>query len=189
MTGDPMTRTCIVFFTVLAISCALVTAGCVSHQFVEKNSTEITVSPSTISADLDQQNDWAYQYRNNLTPAQKKIPAELLPIIDPNYPKEHIHITKKDLAAGQFFIPAEKASQKFNISEYQAQEDGGEIYVHIDLQPTASLDVIDPYATDIPIKNEEWDFVGGWVGLNNLEKIASLPDVKEIKLPSPAVTY
>jgi hypothetical protein len=187
MTGDPMTRTCIVFFTVLAIIGTLVAAGCVSHPLTENNSTKITVPPSTIST--DRQNDWVYQYEKNLSPAQKKIPAELHQIIDPNFPQEHRFFTEKDLTAGYRFMPAEDASQRFNISESQALEHGGEIYVQIILQPEASLDIINPFATCIEGKNEQWDFVNGWVGLNNLEKIASLPDVKEIKLPSPAVTY
>ncbi len=189
MTGDPMTRPRIIFFIVLIITGTLVAAGCVSHPFAENNSTEITVSPSTISPNLDQQNDWAYQYRNNLTPAQKKIPAELLPIIDPNFPKDQWTMTTKDLADYPYFIPAENASQELNISESQALEHGGEIKVGITLQPSATLDIIDPFATKILYKNEKWHYVGAWVGMNNLETVASIPQVNKIELLYPGVTF
>jgi hypothetical protein len=191
-TRDPESRRMPVYAAVtlvLAMVAVLLAAGCVSHPLTENNLTQMTVPPSTISVDLERQNDWAYQYRDNLTPAQKKIPGDLLQIIDPNYPKEHRHFTKKDLAANFYFVPAENASQEFNISESQALADGGEILVHIDLQSSASLDVIDSLVTKIDGKSEKWHFISAWIGLNDLESVASRPEVIQIRLEYPATIF
>jgi len=177
-----------VFFILIIITSALITSGCVSQLSNENKSTEITVFPSTISAN-SYPSDWVFTYNNNLSPAMQKIPPELHQIIDPNYPKEHIYFTKKDLGRSYYFIPAENASQMFDISKSQALANGGEIKVQINLQPSASLDVVDPYITKIIDKNEKWHDIGAWVGLNNLEKIASLPEVKKIILLYPATKY
>jgi hypothetical protein len=90
--------------------------------------------------------------------------------------------------AGFSSLLKKQDKKNFKISESQVQEDGGEIYLQIDLQPTASLDVVDLFTTNIRNKDDKWDFVSAWVGLKNLKKIASLPELKEIKIPGPAVT-
>ena len=133
--------------------------------------------------------EWMRTYNNNLTPAEKKIPYEILQFIDADYPKEYISFTKKELAAGYNFIPEENASLKFNISEKTAREHGGEINVRIDLEPTASLDVVDPYATRIEGRDERTHSVLAWVGLNTIGEIASLAEVKEIRPIIPPITF
>jgi hypothetical protein len=124
--------------------------------------------------------------RNNRTPAQK-IPYEIRDILNPNFTKDYKNLSKKGLYPSTYFVPSENASQKFTISEITAREHGGEIKVHMGFEPSASLDIIDPFVTQIYFKNEEWHSAGAWVGLNNLEKIASLPEVVEIFVLYPAV--
>lgn len=133
--------------------------------------------------------DWIRIYNNNLTPAEKKIPYEILQFIDPDYPKEYISFTKNELAAGYYFIPEANASLKFNISEITALGHGGEIKVRIDLEPTASLDVVNPYATRIDDRDERSHSVIAWVGLSKVREIASLHEVKEIRPIIPPMTF
>ncbi|MFA5269505.1 MAG: hypothetical protein WC379_16190 [Methanoregula sp.] len=133
--------------------------------------------------------EWIRTYNNNLTPAEKKIPYEILQFIDPDYPKEYISFTKKELAAGYIFIPEENASREFNISDKTAVEHGGEINVRIDMETTASLNVVDPYATRIDGRDERNHSVLAWVGLNTVREIASLPEVKEIRPIIPPISF
>lgn len=184
---------------VLIIVCTLLFAGCVSPA-EEKSSPgsaanyngpgsfyATSVAPTRIVNESS--DDWARVYANNLTSAKKKIPMDLLQIIDPNYPEEHRHFTKNDLQIRYEFIPANEASEKFNISEKTALSDGGEISLQIDLQPSATLDSIDAYVTKVDLRDERHHFVDAWVGLNTMEKIAMLPDVIELHPNSPATTF
>ncbi|MFA5267083.1 MAG: hypothetical protein WC379_03855 [Methanoregula sp.] len=172
---------------VLVMVAVLLAAGCVSQPETENISPEkkVPAVSYTISSDLSASE---VAYLNNLTPAQRKIPVKLLQIIDPNYPEFSRHFTMSNLVS-YYFFPAENASLIFNISEKQARGHGGELLCEVSLTPSASSDVIDPIATRVDGKNERTHIVVAWIGLNELQDVASVPEVVKIREIGHATVY
>jgi hypothetical protein len=120
-------------------------------------------------------NAWELNYTGNITYVRSKIDNDILAMLSPNA-TEHQLKDWNDFS----YIPAENASQRFSISESRAIRDGGEYFLRINVQPGTSLDDIDPFVTEISNKCPELNGTEAWVGLNNIEEIASLPNVKRI---------
>jgi len=180
---NAMTRTFTIIIVIALIS-ILAATGCVSRPIVDNKTIEKTIqpTPNTVTS-IPTVSPGQLIIKNNQTLAQEKIQTSLLNTIDPNSPKMY----RQDYPES-IFIPAEEATGKFNISNTKAVADGGEYFIHIDLQPTASVDIIDPFATKITSKDAKEYYVDAWVGKNNIILIASLPEVKKIHIIQPGYT-
>jgi hypothetical protein len=113
-------------------------------------------------------------YKKNMTFWQKKLPTQILEIIDPNAP--HSGMTpdeiKTQMILDGILIPSDEVFAKLNVS----QPTGDLVAVKIVVNSSASTKSVDPYV--IKIIGKAGNEVDAWVELNSLEKIASLDEVK-----------
>jgi hypothetical protein len=164
----------------------IIFSGCVLSP-VDKDASSPTCYAENLS--LKHGADLLTPYENCLTPAQKKFPIHFLEFIDTNYPLKKQFFSDNDITYEYHYIPAENASREFGITESTAREHRGEFLVQVDLQQNASVDVIDPFATRVDGKNARDHCVLTWVGRDNLQKIASMPEVKQVWPISRAVYF
>ena len=179
-----MTRAFTASFIFLAMIGILITAGCVSQPSSE-NLTGKTVSPTTTQISTTQPITSIQPVQtDNITQARNKVQGIILEILAPNYPE-------KDRRAhlGSSYVPVENAGQRFNLSNTTAFADGGEIFIQIEMKPSVSSNIVDSFMTQITLKGRERSVVEGWVGLNNIEKIAILSDVTKITLLHSGTTF
>ena len=184
-----MTRISISSFIFLAMIGNLIVSGCISQPSTE-NLTAKIVSQTTFAVNSSQQFvNRQTVYEENLTMIQEKIPSEIFQILDPNSSIEIREYKKNQLFRGDPFIPVANASSRFNISDQKAIADGGEVYLHIDLQKTSPLNAIDSFTTKIDDKNEKSHYIDAWIGLNNIENVASLSNVTQIRVLHPGRNF
>ncbi len=120
-------------------------------------------------------------YKENMTFSQKKLPTQILEIIDPNAP--HSGMTRDEIRASlildENLIPAEDVFTKLGIS----QPTGDLIKVTIHQNASISTHTVDSYVVRILYKSD--NVLAAWVDLNTIEKIAYLDEVKYIDLIGP----
>jgi hypothetical protein len=130
-------------------------------------------------------------YRYNLTDAKRRIPNNLLFIIDPNYPSTSEQTpaqARKIMIARHQLIPAEEAVIKFNLSPSGSQPVGDQVYLYIFLNKSASTNEIDSYVTNVTDREEKMHVAVAWVDLNNLVKLMSVRNVDHIRVVEPPGT-
>jgi hypothetical protein len=155
----------------------------------------------TTTGKTDPDNSWYFAYVENTTTKQDKMPFKILQLTDPDFPKNHISATIEELVGEGSYIPAEEARRIFNLTENKSQKDGGELHVSINLFRRSEFkkssdpplpDVIAPFATRIDGYNgagENMGSINAWIPMNDIEKIAALPDVYRIALIGPPGSY
>ena len=89
---------------------------------------------------------------------------------------------KAQLVAEHHLITAEKAKIRFNTTLVNGQPIGDQVFLTIYVDPNVSTHILDPVATEITNRKEELHGVEAWVDVNNLEKLAALNGVREMKL-------
>lgn len=129
-------------------------------------------------------------YKENMTEWQKKLPTDLLYIIDPKFPEMgNTREQVKEMMRGHNqLVYADEAIKIFGISQTSGQPVGDHVNVYISVNASVSTRIVESYFTKVD--NIFKDFTGvnritGWVDLNNLEKIASLKEVSGIDLVIP----
>lgn len=125
------------------------------------------------------------RYKENMTFWQKKLPNQILELIDPNAPlsgmtRDEIRIQMIDFEKNM--IPAEEVFTKFGIS----QPTGDLVKVTININSSVSTHIVNPYV--VYLIGKRGNLVDAWVDLNNIEKIATLENVKWIDLIFPSVS-
>lgn len=152
-----------VFFFWIVMS-VLLTTGCVS----QTGNPDIANGTPGINQSNNDPGTQMDLYRSNLTDYQKKIPAEILQISDPVYPKDGM---------------SPESVRAFMVNSNQLR--GDQVYLIIHLKPTASLSIVDPIASSVTSRNEEFNSVVAWVTVNNVSALASMDDVIRIRLVVP----
>ncbi|MCK9592604.1 MAG: hypothetical protein M0Q91_11410 [Methanoregula sp.] len=164
------------------------------------NSTKLPTATQTIITNITLDNvtkellasqERLASYRENLTVAKRRIPNNLLFVIDPNYPptsEETPAQAKKMMIAKHQLIPAEEAIIKFNLSPSGNQSVGDQVYLYVFLNASAPTNEIDSYVTNVTDREEKMHFAVAWVDLNNLEKLMSVRNVDHIRIVEPPGT-
>ena len=201
-----MTEHRVIFAVIIFFVGGVLVAGCVTHSTIENrtenasiNSTKFPDTTPTITANLTLDDvtkellasqERLALYRYNLTDAKRRIPNNLLFIIDPNYPstsEETPAQAKKMMIAKHQLIPAEEAVIKFNMSPSGSQPVGDQVYLYIFLNKSASTNEIDSYVTNVTDREEKMHFAVAWVDLNNLINLLSVRNVDHIRIVEPQI--
>ena len=181
------------------MGCLLIVPGCISQPIAENRTgnTDVALTPvSAITLDEVTKELLASQerlalYRTNLTDAKRRIPNNLLFIIDPNYPSSGVGTpaqAKKIMIARHQLIPAEQASTEFNLSPSGNQPVGDQVYLYIFLNASAHTAEIDAFVTNVTNRDEKRHVAVAWVDLNNLVKLMSVRNVDHIRIVEPPGT-
>jgi hypothetical protein len=186
----------------IAIAFILLVTGCISQPIYKNQTGNATVTrtplpvtttitiPVTINKEFKESLQTLMEYKENMTHAQQKIPTLLLEIIDINFPsteKERqnlktIMITKNQL------VPADQAKVKFNIRQSAGLPVGDQVYIYIYVDNSSSTHVIDSHVTQVTGRDEKYHFAVAWIDVKNVEKLATLSEVKSIMVVQPAYT-
>lgn len=82
-------------------------------------------------------------------------------------------------------IRAEQAVTQFGMNSTTGHPIGDQVYLIIHVNPSVSTHIVDPEVTSVISRGEEFHAVAAWVDVNNLEKLAGIDGVKEIKVNVP----
>ncbi len=118
-----------------------------------------------------------------LTEGKKKLSADLLQLIDSKFLPEGTNIdthAREMENVAQFRPSVSIAAPEDRINE-------GEVYVYIYLNPNASTWIIDSYVEKVTDRDEEKRIAVAWVKVKNLERLASLEDIRTIRTVMPPV--
>ena len=128
-----------------------------------------------------------------ISPAvQRKISTNLLYLLDSAIPDTKV---TREQAAG---IMRASGQMKTVQPKSDSAQPGGntgsgispttQIFVYVDIDPSASTSVVDSYFRDVTDRNEQEHSVAGWVDVNSVDQIASLNDVSNVRPGEPTVT-
>jgi hypothetical protein len=185
---------------IFIIACILSGAGCIS-QPVSENQTgnsNVTITPlpatTTITmpiatpTDVEKSLQTLMAYKENLTPARQKIPTQLLELIDTNFPvtEKERQMIKTIMITRNQLIPADQAKVKFNLSQSAGLPVGDQVYIYIYVTDSASTHIIDSYVTQVNGRDENYHFAVAWIDIHNVEKLATLSEVRYIMVVEPA---
>jgi hypothetical protein len=177
----------------------LLLAGCVSGQIDKKNYTKLSSDSVTITPlpnqnqTLSDENDKAklaaiapiLKYKKNMAEWQKKLPTDLLYVLDPDCPD--IGNTREQIKSGwkclDQLIPSENVT-RLDI-KYPKSPVGDYLHVQIKLIPNSSISVIEPYVATLKEAECRECY---WVDMNQLQELASMKEVQTIDLIYPSVT-
>ena len=127
---------------------------------------------------------------------QRKISTNLLYVIDSNTPQTG---QSRDAVQNQMETEGKLKTVMQTASSSEKQglravavasttQACNLVLVYIDLVPTASTTAIDAYVSSFTERNEQEHSVVAWVDINNLETLASLDAVSNIRTAEPSVT-
>jgi hypothetical protein len=185
----------------LVMVAVLLAAGCVGPDIGKKstalpgNNASITPTFTQIpTLSVDQIGKSAaiapfQRYKDNMTEWQRKLPTQLLQIIDPNFPKTgNTPEEVKALMSKRYqLLYADEAIRQFDIQNTSSQPVGDHIYVRIYRNSSASMQILDSYITKINDRDPKGAIVA-WVDLNKIEKVASLQEVTGVDIVIPGET-
>ena len=122
--------------------------------------------------------------KSNLTGAQKKLSTDLLQLLDSTFlpygqDRETLETQMERLKQ---FRPASSVSPASD-----GRVAGDMVYVYIYLKPFAETRTIDPYVWEVTDRDEENRLAVAWVGVNDLETLASLEAVRTIRTVVPPI--
>lgn len=132
--------------------------------------------------------------QKSLSPAvQRKISTNLLYIIDSSVPETGISrdaVQDQMEAEGKLMtVTQETTTAKSGIRAAAAAEPAANlVLVYIDLVPSAPASVVDAYVSSVTERNEQDHSVVAWVDINNLDTLASLDAVSNVRTAEPSVT-
>ena len=189
--GRPITSIRVTLALMLVMVAVLLTAGCAGQQsFGIGKSVGNETLAGTINANAKSNEEIVLalkMYRENLTYPRNKIPDNLLQIIDPSFPKNIVSVDelKQFMILSNQLIPADQAGTKFNLSNKSGNPPGDQVHLIIHLNSTAPLQLIDPIATSVIIRDAESHVVVVWIDVRNLDALVSMEGVKRIELVVP----
>jgi len=145
------------------------------------------VSYDKIEESIDRQITQIEEYKKNRNSAEKKIPDDLLQLIDDKYPlktqtREQIKTRMKN---AKQLIPQREVTAKLTIRNKSLNSLGDQVKIEIQVKPSVSTRIVDPYITQITGRDEESHLVVAWVDINNLDRLASLDGVSVISSIEP----
>ncbi len=182
-----------VMFVIISV---LLAAGCVGQsndiQTADNGSAKTTAAPTpnqtpTVDSSVIGKQKLAaiapiQDYKQNMEGWQKKLPTDLLYILDPDFPKmgntrDEVKVWMNERG---WLIFADEAVKKFNLKPPA----GDHVFVSVAIISSASPDVIDPFVA----WREEYGYnstngdhhISAWVDLNDIEKLASIEGVSII---------
>jgi hypothetical protein len=186
----------------LVVTLVLLGAGCVGQQ-IDNNSTalpteNVSIAPTfienpTLSSDQDGKGKLAaiapfLLYKENMTEWQRKLPTQLLEIIDPNFPKMGItpEQVKKMMRGHDQLLYADEAIKQFNIRNSSMVPVGDHVHIYILTNSSVSLEKMETMITKIEWRGKDFysnaNKTVAWVDLNNIEKISSLNEVIRVDI-------
>jgi hypothetical protein len=132
--------------------------------------------------------------RKTLNPSvQRKISTDLLYLIDSNVPENEVNrsaLQKTMQNEGQLKPAIQSALEETKGlgSSVTTTQAGNFILVYIDIKPPAFTTTINSYVSSVTERNEEDHSVVAWVDVNNLDILASLDEVSNVRTAEPSVT-
>ena len=133
--------------------------------------------------------------RKSIPPSvQRKISTNLRYIIDSNAPQtgpSRDAVQNEMQAEGKLKTIAESpSSDKAGLRTPAAPSEMAEnlVLVYIEIVPSASTSDIDTYVSTVTERSEEDHSIIAWININNLDSIASLDIVNNIRIAEPTVT-
>jgi hypothetical protein len=192
-------RNVIILILIIAVICVLLVVAIenMSESGKDSVSENVQIHPTssvlnaTITFSSPEQNKGSVEnpaitlnlYQSNLAYPRNKIATDLLKFIDPNYPKIGIPVDqyRNMRISSSHMIPAGQAAARFNLSNTSGTPVGDQVFLTIYVYPNSSTQILDPFITKVTDRSEELHAVEAWVDLNNLEKIASLESVQNMK--------
>lgn len=147
--------------------------------------SESLITPVTVDVSSTSKAKNILQVENlkiNLTDPQKKLSTDLLQLINSDYlPKSQTRETHELQmeSLGQF----RSASSVSTRAEGRLADDL--VYVYIYLKPSAGTQTLEPYVWEITDRDEENHLAVAWVGVKDLEALASLETVRAIRTVMP----
>ncbi len=177
----------------LVMVAVLLVAGCTGNNNVptqsENNSLTSTIPISSVNAISEEKSDQYYVlalklYRQNLTYPRNRIPENVLQITDPDFPQTRAtrELGRVQMIASRHLIPADQAIKRFNLQNTTTQIIGDQVFLTIYVFPNTTTHILDPVVTNMSNRKEELHGVEAWVDVNNLEKLAAMKGVEEMKL-------
>jgi hypothetical protein len=172
----------------LLVKTVLLAAGCISGSV----GGNVTIpSPNTVETkEITYYDDIAFKdpmtaWRANLTYPWTKIAPNILVFIDPGYPVSMHGNTGEQLKQiwirSRVAIPADEGITRFNLTNKTGHTVGEHVFVTIRVYPNSSTHILDPFVTQITSRQEELHGVETWVDVNNLEYLAALDGVRDMK--------
>jgi hypothetical protein len=191
-----MTPSRVLLALVLMIFAVVLVAGCTSTEDVSpQNGTASGAGPAipTTGTMLQQYTpplDHATAlrlYRENLSPAQKKIPEAVLKVIDPAYPAgaENITALRESMIAMQQLLPAEQAAASwYSTTVVSGRPVGDQVQLVIHVNKSAFLESVNPRLAlgGGKIYNTIFHNVVSWVDVQDLERLAAMDEVTSLEL-------
>ena len=122
--------------------------------------------------------------KSRLTDAQKKLGTDVLQLLDCSFlPQgQNMENHKMQMEDSGQFRPASSVSPK-----QDARVAGDMVYVYIYLKPPAGTRTIEPYVWEVTDRDEANHFAVAWVEVKDLEKLASMEEVRTIRTVTPPV--
>lgn len=114
--------------------------------------------------------------RSNTTNERKKLSTDLLQLIDHRY-------LPQGLSTGEI----KECMQESNQYAPENDLDGEQVYVYIDLVHNVTESVLDSGMIGVTGIDEKNHIIVGWVELDNLEDLASFPEVQGIRTVIPPI--
>lgn len=130
----------------------------------------------------------AESYKVSLSEAQQKLTDDLLALTDENYPMPPsltVEQLKENMKRRHQLVYAGEADV-LGIKNGNVSSDLVYVYIYID--ESSNTSIIDPYVSKVVSRQEKYHFATAWVQIDNLEKLASLQEVRSIDLVLPPVT-
>jgi hypothetical protein len=132
--------------------------------------------------------------QKSLSPnVQRKISTNLLYVIDSNTPEiglSRIEAQNTMQREGKLKAVAQTTStgSKSARTDSSVTQTSNLVLVYIDLVPSASTSTVDSYLSSVTDRDEQDHSVIAWVNTNNLDSLASLDIVSNIRTAEPSVT-
>lgn len=167
-------------FNLLIISLILLSAGVghATNTYIENNSDDAYLKTDSASAF---EGIARIEYsKSNMTDAQQKLSTDLMKLIDENELDE-----EPGLAGIQMDIPAQFSTTNFISRNVDTQIPDDLVYTYIYLNPSSNIGNIEPYVWDITDRDEKNKIAVAWVEVGNLEKLAGIEGVRNIRTVLP----
>jgi hypothetical protein len=121
--------------------------------------------------------------KSHLSESQKKIGSDVLQLINNSFlmKGQSVEGIKNQMMGLRQIIPAQKVTT--NTLGYKPSSDL--VYVYVYLSPNASLDTITPFVYNVTNIDDDNHIAVAWVELSNMEALAALNCVKNIRTVLP----
>jgi hypothetical protein len=125
-------------------------------------------------------------YKFNMSEWQRKLPSDLVYILDPNFPEQgnSRDEVKRMMSKNDQLVYADEAIKIFGLLLNANHPVGDQVHVYVDINSSMADQDIDSYLTKVTRRQNLT--ITAWADLNNLKQLASLKAVRNIRLVFPA---